>query len=580
MNLSDIAVATLKDRYMLEGDVSPEDVFYRSVDKHCTGEHLERMRKYIDNQWFVPSTPCLANGNSERGSEIACFLPNMDDSRKSLNDHFTEVSWLSSNGGGVGGCWSGIRSVGERTSKGSQSNGVIPFLGIVDRAVLAFAQGGTRRASYAAYMDVSHPEIMEFVESRKPTGGDFNRKLLNLHNGVVVSDAFMKAVKAGDGWDFIDPHSKEIRGTVPARQVWEAILEMRVLQGEPYILFKDNANRVPNAVTEALGIEIEQSNLCTEILSATRMPDGRPSTGVCCLGSLNMENYDEYADEIDVVVRDCLWYLWLVLDNFIRTNPDGAERAVENAAFYRDVGLGTVGWHSYLQRRGVPFASTIAMGLNHCIYRDIRKAADLANLSLLDTLPACPASIEASVITGEDLKRVFTHMLAIAPNASTALFVDTSGGVEPYLGNAVVRKTASGTFLWKNKHLEKALEALGMNNQETWYSIQLNNGSVQHLPIPQDVKDVFKTAYEINQYAIIQQAADRQKFLDHTQSINLFVIPDTPRGKLNKWHFKAWELGLPTLYYVRSVTKHRASAGLDVHKIIQDDSEDCLVCSN
>ena len=580
MKLNDFAISTLRDRYMTDRDVEPADVFFRSVRNLCNGEHLERMEYYIERQWFVPSTPALANGGTTRGSEIACFLPNFGDSREGLNNHYREVNWLSSNGGGVGGNWANIRSVGSKTSHGSQSNGIIPFLGIIDRAVLAFAQGGTRRASYAAYLNATHPEIQEFIDMRRPTGGDYNRKCLNLHHGVVFDDEFMQAVVDGGTVDLVDPNDKRLTKVVKARVIWEAVLEARAFQGEPYMMFSDNADRVPNPILRAFGIKLTQSNLCTEILSATTMPDGSPSTGVCCLGSLNVELFDEYRDQINAVVADCLHYLWLVLDNYVRTAGPGSEQAVENAKFYRDVGLGTVGFHSYLQKSGIPFDSLTAKFYNKMLYRAIRDAADLANTELLDVLPPCPASVEASKIDPTVGVCVFTHMLAIAPNASTAIFVDTSGGVEPYLGNAVTRKTASGTFLWKNKHLEAALEPLGMNTDEVWHSIQINNGSVQHLDIPQQVKDVFKTAYELNQMWIIDLAADRQEFLDHTQSVNLFLVPNTPRAVFNKWHIEAWKRGLPTLYYTRSLTKHKASVGVEVHQIQQDQSEDCIACAN
>lgn len=575
MKLNEFAVQTLRDRYMIPTDVTPEDVFYRSVDTHCSGEHLERMRMYIDKQWFVPSTPALANGGTSRGSEIACFLPNIDDSRESLNEHFVEVNWLSSNGGGVGGNWSGIRSNGAKTSKGSSSNGAIPFMGILDRSVLAFAQGGTRRASYAAYMAASHPEVQEFIDMRRPTGGDLNRKNLNLHHGVSLSDEFMRAVKENQPWKLIDPHNQEVRKVVQARHIWEQILETRAFQGEPYMFFSDNANRERPAILEELGVQVEQSNLCTEILSATRMPDGSVSTGVCCLGSLNVSKYNEFRDILNQVVRDCLWYLWLVLDNFINTPMRGAERAQANARYYRDVGLGTVGWHSYLQNMMIPFDCAMAKSLNNKMYHSIWSAACEANLSLRSDLPACPAAIDV----GRD--EVFTHMLAIAPNASTALFVDTSGGVEPYIANATIRKTATGTSLWRNKYLERELEKLGLNTESTWHSIQINNGSVQHLDIPDEIKQVFKTAYELNQLWIIEHAADRQKYLDHTQSVNLFLVPNTPREFFSKLHMLAWEKGLPTLYYCRALAGHKASVGVDVQTVQQDQTEsDCIACAN
>ena len=580
--LNPFAVKTLEDRYMVKEDTCYQDVFYRSIKKHCTGEHLERMLDYVGRLWFIPSTPCLANGGTERGSEIACFLPPVQDSREGLNEHYTEINWLSSNGGGVGGGWSDIRSNGSRTSKGSVSNGLIPFLGIIDRAVIAFAQGGTRRASYAAYLDISHPEIEEFIDMRRPTGGDLNRKCLNLHHGVVLTDGFMQAVYFDLEWNLVDPHSKQVTKTMSARELWGNLLETRAFTGEPFILFKGNAEKTQPELIKYWGVPTNQSNLCTEILSATQLPNGEPATGVCCLGSLNLGKWDEYCEDINQVVEDCLLYLGLVLDNFIKTEVPGTESARKNAAYWRDVGLGTVGFHSYLQSHCIPFGSAPSYDVNDFIFSSIHEAAQRANKNLAGKYWETPASADA-IAAGADIEPVaFTHMLAIAPNASTSLFTNTSGGVEPVIANVVIRKTATGTSIQVNQQLLDTFKLFKVEvTDELLQDIAVHNGSVQHLDIPNPIKQAFKTAYEIDQMHIIRMAGERQKYLDHTQSVNLFLVPETPRSRFSDWHMEAYMQGLPTLYYCRSLTQHKASTGVEQIKVQQDYSEEtCTMCAN
>lgn len=577
MYLNEFAKRTLLDRYMAPGDKTVEDIFIRSIRSYGTDEaRKQRLEMYVLNNWYVPSTPVLTNAGTDRGNPIACFLSTVPDSRRGILGHYTETGWLASNGGGVGSNWSKLRTIGARTSKGSQSNGMLGFQSVVDRLVTAFAQGSTRRASYAGFLDVSHPEVLEFIDMRRPTGGDINRKNLNLHHGMLVTDAFMQAVLTDQDWNLIDPHTKEVKQTLKARALWEHILETRSLTGEPYLIFQDNMNNQRPQILKDLGVESRTSNLCTEITVATELPNGEPATGVCCLGALNLDIWDEYKDNILQVVEDCLWHLWHVLDSFIQNDMEGADSAKKNAAYYRDVGLGTIGFHSYLQQKGIAFDSAMAKVVNKRIYSNIYSYATLANTALLDVLPACQASIDA----GTD--SVFTHMLAIAPNASTSIFADASPGCEPWTANAFIRKTASGTYIEKNKYLQKALQELGLDNEEFWTDCIIHRGSIQHrTDIPQDIKDVFKGAYEMNQHWLVEHAADRQPYICQAQSVNLYFLPKTPRKHVNSVHINAWKKGMKSLYYMKTLTAHKASTGKAVAEVQQDTQEyECLGCAN
>lgn len=898
MKLTPFAAQTLRDRYMTDLDQEPSDVFTRAIKSYMLEpEHEARMLKYVDKQWFTPSTPILSNAGTDRGSPISCFLNHVEDSRTSINAHYSETGWLASNGGGVGTSWSKLRSVGSKTSKGSQSNGVIPFISVLDRTVLAFSQGGTRRASYAAYLDVGHPEIAEFIEMRKPTGGgDINRKSLNLHHGVCLSDAFMNAVMADIDWDLIDPHTKEVKKTVKARDLWEAILETRALTGEPYMFFTDNVNNKRPKVLKDLGVEIYGSNLCvapetkiltdkghvrisllkdeevnvwngrewsqvtvrktgeeqkllkvvlsdgkaidctpyhkfyvknsyhqeavikrahelnkgdklikletvaiegtkvldkaytngfftadgtgshtvylygkkkmlkpfiehegkwseitiengtrlqakveglrpkhfvpdaihtiesrlqwfaglidgdgvicvngdsqtlqlgsinltflrevqlmlqtlgvqskirkmrdagqnylpkndgtgnyafydtqatyrllitgtglwnllqlglktnrlhitahkpnrecsalvkvedvidegryddtycfteplrnmgvfngiltgncTETLVATQLPNGTPATGTCCLGSLNIELFDEYKDDLEQVVEDCLLYLSIVQQTWVDSESEGSESAQANAAYYNDVGLGACGFHGYLQKKGIPFESALATSANHKIFGGIWEAALKANKVLADVYGSCDAH-HANGTEGH-----FTHLLAVAPNASTSIFIDTTPGIEPNPANVFLRKTASGTSIEKNKHLQPVLAKYGKDDDETWNDIALNAGSVQHLEFLSEwERDVFKTAREINQQWVIQHAADRTQYIDQGASTNLMFDEGVSREYFNKIHLLAWQQGLKTLYYCR-MDVPRDKKNPKQHTIMDTD---CLACAN
>ena len=589
MHLNPFARQTLLDRYMAPQDVVVEDIFYRSIMSYGNSTtdqaRKERLLAYVRANWFVPSTPVLTNSGTKRGNPIACFLSSVDDSRKGILRHYTETGWLASNGGGVGSYWGKLRTVGAKTSHGSQSNGMIPFQGVVDRLVVAFAQGSTRRASYAGFLPIEHPEIMEFMDMRRPTGGDLNRKNLNLHHGVCISDAFMDAVRTDQAWNLVDPHSKEVKQTVQARALWEHLLETRSLTGEPYIIFTDNMNNNRPSILKDLNVPVYTSNLCTEITVATEMPDGSAATGVCCLGSLNLDKWEEFKHDLDAVVEDCLWYLWQVLDSFINNDMQGAELAQKNARYYRDVGLGTIGFHSLLQQKDIPFKSTIAQVLNKRIFDAIRESADAANVHLVPVLGECEASYDSRQ-THKDPEAlrpwVFTHMLAIAPNASTSIFADASPGIEPIVANGFIRKTASGTVIEKNKYLQKVLKSYGMDTEEVWTEIIVNQGSVQHLSFLNEYeKEVFKTAYEIDQRWVVQHAADRQPFIDQAQSVNLYFLPKTERRIFNRVHMEAHAKGLKSLYYAKGVASHKATTGRAVQVIKQDANDDeCLACAN
>lgn len=582
MYLNPFAVQTLTDRYMAPQDTCVEDIFTRAVLAYNTTlgqQRAQRMLQYVKKNWFVPSTPVLANSGTGRGNPIACFLGRVGDSRRAILSNYVETGWLASNGGGVGWDWSQLRTGGTKTSHGSQSNGMVPFMSVGDRLVVAFAQGSSRRASEAVFLDVSHPEIIEFVEMRKPTGKDLNRKNLNLHHGVLLSDEFMLAVLQDKPWYLVDPHTKEIKETVSARGLWERILLTRSETGEPYMIFKDNQNNQRPDILKQLGVQSTTSNLCTEITVAVEMPDGTPATGVCCLGSINLDKWDEYSkdqEQFELFVSDCIAYLWCVLDEFINSGLEGAESARNNAEYYRDVGLGTIGFHSYLQSKMVPFCSPMARSHNQRIFSKLKTAGDKANYQLTKEFGACQASIDAGTPV------LCTHWSAIAPNASTSIFADASPGIEPWTANGFIRKTASGTYIERNKYLERLLDSKGMNTEEVWTKIIVDFGTVRSLDFLTDYeKEVFASAYEMDQRWLIQHAADRQPRICQSQSVNLYFPPKTSAEVYNRVHLEAWLKRVKSLYYSKSLPTHKASTGQKVADLVQQTSEeDCLGCAN
>ena len=569
--LSKNAVDILRDRYMLPEEETPQEAFARACMAFADNKaHAERLYKYVSNLWFMFASPLLSNGGTDRGLPISCFLNYVPDSREGLAAHYTENIWLSSMGGGIGGYWGHIRSQGQSTSKGNKTTGVIPFMHVVDSQMVAFNQGATRRGSYASYMDVSHPEIIEFIEMRKPAGGDVNRKNLNLHHAVITPDKFMRAVEDDKDWDLIDPNSKEKVKTVKARSIWIKILEARVSTGEPYIMFIDTVNKHLPKELKDKGLKVHHSNLCSEIT----LPTNEDRTAVCCLSSLNLEYFDEWSKD-EMFIEDIMRMLDNTLSVFIKDAPLTMIKAVNSAKSERSIGLGTMGFHSYLQRSGIALQSPMSMGPNLKIFKHIKKKCDAANFLLGKERGEAP-----------DLKgtgKRFSHMTAIAPNASSSIICgNTSPSIEPLRANAFTQKTLSGSFLIKNKYLEKLLEAKGKNTKDVWKSIIASRGSVDALTfLTAQEKNVFKTAIEIDQAWLVDLAAERQKYICQAQSLNLFFPPDVNVRRLNNVHKRAWHKGLKTLYYCRSEAIKRAeNISLKVErKVRQDnDEEDCIMC--
>ena len=577
--LDDFAHATLKDRYMVGDESSPQEAFARAAMAFADdNDHAQRLYDYVSNLWFMFATPVLSNGGTRRGLPISCFLNYVDDSREGITDHFTENAFLSSFGGGIGGSWSDVRSMGTKTSKGSESTGVIPFVKVVDAEMLAFSQGVTRRGSYAGYLHISHPEVEEFLDVRKPTGGDVNRKCTNLHHAVVVPDAFMELIHMAtkhsdydDSWNLIDPHSGEIRKTVSARALWVKILQNRIETGEPYIMFEDAVQNALPDFQKKKGLKVNHSNLCSEITLATN----EERTAVCCLSSVNLEYYDEWKN-VPSFIPDLVRMLDNVLQYFIDNAPQQLEKAKFSAYRERSIGLGAMGFHAYLQKNSIPFESAMANSANVEMFDWIKSNAEEETRKLAIERGACPDDDTASVRNA--------HLLAIAPNASSSIICgNTSPSIEPYRANAYTQKTKSGSNLVKNKFLDKILmEKTNSEDEyaEAWRSIVANKGSVQHLSILDDWdKDVFKTAVEINQSWIVEHASIRQDYVCQSQSVNLFFPPDVNKADLHNVHMLAWAKNLKTLYYLRSEAISRAdNVTSQAKREIIFEQSDCLSC--
>jgi len=540
--LDEFAITTLKDRYMVPGEESPQEAFARAAMAFADDEaHAQRLYDYVSKLWFMFSTPVLSNGGTTRGLPISCFLNYVEDSREGITDHYVENAFLSSFGGGIGGHWSDVRAQGTKTSKGSESTGVIPFVKVVDAEMLAFSQGVTRRGSYAAYLHMSHPEIEEFLDVRKPTGGDTNRKSINLHHGVVVPDSFMELIHSAtkfdnfdDSWDLIDPHTRQVKRTVSARALWVKLLQNRMETGEPYIMFEDAVNNELPDFQKQKGLEVHHSNLCSEITLATN--DER--TAVCCLSSVNLEYYDEWSKH-PAFIPDLIRMLDNVLTDFIKRAPQQLDRAKFSAMRERSLGLGAMGFHAYLQKNGIPFESLGAQSVNQTIFQKIREDADKTTRKLAQEKGACPDDDTCTVRNA--------HLLAIAPNASSSIICgNTSPSIEPFRANAFTQKTKSGSNLLKNKYLEKVLD---------------------------------KTAVELNQAWLVEHAADRQQYICQSQSLNLFFPPDVNKGDLHNAHMLAWAKNLKTLYYLRSEAISRAdNVTSQAKREIIFEQEDCLSC--
>jgi len=582
--LTDFGKATLEDRYLLPNE-SYQDMFARVARAYCDDiDHAQRVYDYMSRLWFMPATPVLSNGGAGRGLPISCFLNTVNDNLDGIVGTWTENVWLASNGGGIGTYWGKVRSIGERVKNCGQTSGIIPFVRVMDSLTLAISQGSLRRGSAAVYLDVHHPEIEEFLEIRKPSG-DFNRKSLNLHHGLNITDEFMACVRDDKAFGLRSPKTDEVLKTVNARELWQKILETRLNTGEPYLIFSDTVNRQMPKHQRDLGLKVTTSNLCSEIMLHTG-PDhmGVDRTAVCCLSSLNVETWDEWHAE-EQFIPDVMRFLDNVLQDFIERAPDSMARAKYSAARERSVGLGIMGFHSFLQQKGIPFESAMAKSWNMKMFKHIRRAADAASVALAEERGPCPDAAESGVMAR------FSHKLAIAPTASISIICGgTSPCVEPIPANVYTHKTLSGSFSVKNPYLTKLLASKGLDNPATWNSILEHEGSVQHLNgLTPDEKDVYKTAFEIDQRWVVDLSADRSPFICQGQSINLFIPSDVDKWDLMMLHWRAWEAGVKSLYYLRSKSVQRAAfAGVEADNTRawpqrpleskRTDYEECLAC--
>jgi ribonucleoside-diphosphate reductase alpha chain len=566
--LTDYAIGMLKDFYMRGHEKSPQEAFARASEAWSTFqgdldvELAGRLYDYVSNKWFMFASPVLSNAPNgvanDKGLPISCFLTYVPDTLDGLISHSSELRWLSVLGGGVGGHWSDVRTVSDKAP------GPIPFLHTVDADMIAYRQGKTRKGSYAAYMDISHPDVVEFLNMRIPTG-DVQRKALNLHNAINITDAFMQAVMNNEQWDLVDPGKGKVTETLSARKLWERILEIRFRTGEPYLNFIDTANKHLPENLKQLGLKIHGSNLCNEI----HLPTGPDRTAVCCLSSLNLEYYDEWKNT--TIVEDLVTMLDNVLEYFIENAPDEISRAKYSAKQERSIGLGAMGFHSLLQRHGVAWESEKAQEINRVVFSTIQERA----IRQTERLAVERGEYPDGIGTG----RRNAHLMAIAPNASSGIILSTSPSIEPSKANAYTHRTRAGSFLVKNKYLEPILDMHGINNDSTWTSIITKKGSVQHLPeLTEGEKAIFKTADELDQTWVIQHAADRQPFICQGQSVNVFFPAGAEKSYVNKVHLKAWKEGLKGLYYLRTEAKSRAETVSDkVERVALQDDERTIV---
>ncbi|RIJ32014.1 ribonucleoside-diphosphate reductase subunit alpha [Henriciella algicola] len=578
--LTEFGKKTLEDRYLLTGE-SYQDMFARVAKAFADDQdHAQRIYDYISRLWFMPATPVLSNGGADRGLPISCFLNQVGDSLDDIVETWTENVWLASNGGGIGTYWGNVRSIGEKVGQNGQTSGIIPFIRVMDSLTLAISQGSLRRGSAACYLDVHHPEIEEFLEIRKASG-DFNRKSLNLHHGINITDEFMEAVRKDEEFGLRSPKSGEVLRTVNARKIWQKILELRIQTGEPYLLFTDTVNNAMPAHQRKLGLKVHQSNLCSEITLPTGVDqNGEDRTAVCCLSSVNAEKFLEWSKD-ENFLEDIFRFLDNVLEDFIQRAPNEMARAVYSAKRERSVGLGLMGFHSFLQTMNVPIESAMSKVWNEKMFKHIRAGADQASVKLAKERGPCEDARDAGMMAR------FSHKMAVAPTASISIICGgTSAGIEPIPANVYTHKTLSGSFTVKNQQLERVLEQKGANTEETWNSILENEGSVQHLDcLDEHEKSVFKTAFELDQRWIIELAADRTPYICQSQSLNVFLPADINKWDLHMLHWTAWEKGLKSLYYCRSKSVQRASfagaadkekaTGMDVPNT---DYDECLAC--
>ncbi|MDX2050471.1 MAG: ribonucleoside-diphosphate reductase subunit alpha [Rickettsiaceae bacterium] len=552
--LTNFGKAILKDRYLLSGE-NFQDLFARVASHFADNDdHAARIYDYMSKLWFMPATPILSNGGTDRGMPISCFLNETEDSLEGIVDLWTENVWLAARGGGIGSFWGNVRSINEKVRDNGKTSGIVPFIKVQDSMTLAISQGSLRRGSSAVYLPIDHPEIEEFIDLRRPTGGDPNRKALNIHHGVTVTDAFMKAVENDEEWELKSPRDGNILSKVRARDLWIKLLTTRIETGEPYLLFIDAVNRYTPDHHKKLGLYVKTSNLCSEITLPTGIDHlGKQRTAVCCLSSLNLEYYEDWENN-EQFIPDVMRFLDNVLQDFIDTAPDTMARAKYSAERERSIGLGVMGFHSFLQSKNVPIESVMSKVWNKKIFEYINSEVNRASNILGQERGPCPDAAECGS------SERFTYKTAIAPTASISVIAgNSSPGVEPYAANSFTQKTLSGSFTVKNKNLEKLLEAKGFNNDQVWSSISTHEGSVQHLHFLTDhEKQVFKTSYEIDQRWIIELAADRTPLISQAQSINVFLPGNVSKQYLNDVHFSAWKKGLKSLYYCRSTSIQRA----------------------
>ena len=586
--LTDFGKKTLEDRYLLPGE-SYQDMFARVATAFSDdADHAQRIYDYISRLWFMPATPVLSNGGASRGLPISCFLNAVGDSLDGIQSVWNENVALASNGGGIGTYWGGVRSIGEKVKGAGQTSGIIPFIRVMDSLTLAISQGSLRRGSAAVYLDIHHPEIEEFLEIRKPSG-DFNRKSLNLHHGINITDVFMEAVRDGRPFDLVSPKTGEVRKTVDARTLWQKILEIRLQTGEPYLIFSDTVNRQMPAHQRELGLSVKQSNLCSEIMLHTGKDHlGIDRTAVCCLSSVNAETFLEWREE-PRFIEDVMRFLDNVLEDFIRRAPPEMRAAVYSAQRERSVGLGLMGFHSFLQQQGVAFESAMAKSWNMRLFKHLRREADKASRLLAEEKGPCLDAKERGMMER------FSHKLAIAPTASISIICGgTSAGIEPIPANIYTHKTLSGSFAVKNPYLERLLDEKGQNTEAVWSSILEQEGSVQHLTfLDEEEKALFKTAFELDQRWVVELAADRTPEICQAQSINVFLPGDVDKWDLHMLHWSAWEKGVKSLYYLRSKSVQRAAfAGAedkaeteevdpnqpDLFAVARTDYDECLAC--
>ncbi|BBK29956.1 ribonucleoside-diphosphate reductase alpha chain [Stella humosa] len=581
--LTDFGKATLNDRYLLPGETY-QSLFARVADAYADdGAHAQRIYDYMSRLWFMPATPVLSNGGTGRGLPISCYLNSVGDSLDDIVNTWNENVWLSARGGGIGTYWGRVRGIGEPVGLNGKTSGIIPFIRVMDSLTLAISQGSLRRGSAAVYLDVDHPEIEEFIEIRKASG-DFNRKSLNLHHGVLLTDAFMEAVRDGTDFPLKSPRTGEVMSRVDARALFQRIVETRIATGEPYVVFIDTVNRNLPAHQRELGLKVTTSNLCSEITLATG-PDhlGQERTAVCCLSSLNCETWEEWRGEKHFV-EDVMRFLDNVLQDFIDRAPEPMARAKYSAMRERSVGLGVMGFHSFLQGMGIPLESALAKSWNMRIFRHIKERADAASMMLAVERGPCLDAADTGTMER------FSHKIAIAPTASISIICGgTSAGIEPIPANLYTHKTLSGSFAVKNIHLQRLLREKGWDREEVWQSILEHEGSVQHLEcLSEDERACFRTAFEIDQRWLLEFAADRTPYICQSTSLNLFLAGDAEKWDLLMLHYRAWEMGLKSLYYCRSKSVQRASfAGgveadntIDRRRLVAEvrDYDECLAC--